>query len=90
MLLAPGKIKSTISEEIKHFLWQGGCSNSRRYHLINWNIVRAPLSSGRLGIKDPNLLNISLGAKILWRLVSSQYDWWKKVILHKYLSGSRI
>jgi hypothetical protein len=90
MLLAPGKFKSEISQEIRRFLWQGGRSNSRRHHLINWNTVKAPKSRGGLGIRDPFLLNLALGTKILWRMVTRQNEWWKKDILHKYFTESRL
>jgi hypothetical protein len=35
-------------------------------------IVRAPKSHGGLGILDPTLTNLALGAKILWHLVSDK------------------
>lgn len=47
-------------------------------HLINWSIVRGPKSHGDMGIKDPSLMNLALGAKLLCRLVVGRYDWWKK------------
>jgi hypothetical protein len=59
-------------------------------HLVNWNIVRVPKSHGGLGILDPTLSNISLGDKILWRLVTGKKEWWKKVLVHKYLEGDQL
>jgi len=35
---------------------------------------------GRLGIKDPTLMNVAMAEILLWRLISGKYDWWKKII----------
>jgi hypothetical protein len=51
-LLAPIGIKQQIAQETWKFLWQGGKTNSKRYHLVSWHIVRAPKEHGGLGIKD--------------------------------------
>jgi len=88
-LLVPANINSSTSQEIRKFLWRGGKSNSKRLPLVNWQIVCAPKRHGGLGILDPTLSNLSLGDKILWRLISDKVDWWKKVLWHKYLSGER-
>jgi hypothetical protein len=53
-------------------------------------VVHAPKSNGGLGILDPSLSNLALGAKILWRLVTDNQEWWKRVILNKYLTGDRL
>lgn len=90
LLLTPCRIKSAIAQELWRFLRQGGRTNSKRFHLINWNIIKAPKACGGLGIKDPSIFNIALGSKILWRLVIGKNEWWKKVIVHKYLSGERL
>jgi hypothetical protein len=42
-----------------------------------------------LGIKDPPLTNIAMGAKILWSLASGRNDWWKQVLKRKYLVGDK-
>jgi hypothetical protein len=89
-LLAPTSVKSTITQEIRKFLWQGGKNNNKRMHLVNWNTVRAPKIHGGLGIRDPTLSNIALGAKILWRLVIGKQEWWKKVPVQKYLEGDQL
>jgi hypothetical protein len=55
---------------IRKFLWEGGKITTRKFHLINWKTIRAPKRHGRLGIKDPSLANIALGAKLLWRMIT--------------------
>jgi hypothetical protein len=88
-LLAPIGVQQQIEKEIQKFLWQGGKSNNKRFHLISWSIVRAPKMHGGLGILDPRLMNLALGGKILWRIVTRKYDWWKKVLVKKYFTGPR-
>jgi hypothetical protein len=34
-------------------------------------------------------MNVALGAKILWGLVSRKMSWWKEIILKKHIGGSR-
>jgi len=59
-------------------------------HCVNWNILRVPKSHGGLGILDLFFSNLMLGAKILWRLVIGKQEWWKKVLVNKYLEGDRL
>jgi hypothetical protein len=65
-----------------------GKTNSKKFHLIDWSIVRSPKDNGGLGIKHPSLMNMAMGSKILWHLISSQSEWWKNVLV-KYLHGSK-
>jgi hypothetical protein len=57
--------------------------------MVNWNTVCAPKEHGGLGVWDPEKINIALGEKLLWRLITDGNDWWKKAIFHKYLSRNR-
>jgi len=43
---------------------------------------------GGLGIREPHLLNLALGAKIVWNLFTHKKEWWAKVIIKKYLQGN--
>jgi hypothetical protein len=75
-----------MAQEIRKFLWKGGKSNIEKYHLVNCKIVRAPKDRGGLGIKNPSLMNLFFCAKIIWRLVASRLEWWKKVSCKKYFN----
>jgi hypothetical protein len=83
-LLAPAKYI-----KISKFLWLGGNYNTKRMHLVKWNVVREPKAHGGLEITDPMISNLALRKNILWRLVSGNQEWWKKVIKHKYLVDDR-
>jgi hypothetical protein len=69
-LLAPKGVLKDMAQLIRKFLWQGGKSNSKKFHLVNWDTVSTPKKSGGLGIRDPEVENIAMGANILWRIVS--------------------
>jgi hypothetical protein len=86
-LLAPMGIKKYLAQDIQKFLWQGGKSNTNRLHLANWNLVRSPKDHRGLGIRDPKLVNIALGTKLLWRMVMGKNKWWKKSLMKKNLKG---
>jgi hypothetical protein len=64
-LLVSRIIMNQISMDILKFLCQGGRSNENKYHLINWKVVRNPKYRGELGIRDPVMLNVDMGEKML-------------------------
>jgi hypothetical protein len=90
MLLAPTYFCNSFARELQRFLWQGGKSNSKRFHPVNWKIVYASKTHGGLGIRDPIIMNKFLGAKILWRLITGKKELWKFVLNKKYFSGPRM
>jgi hypothetical protein len=47
LLMPKGALKDT-TQLIHKFLWQGGNSNTKKFHLVNWNIVTSPKYSGGL------------------------------------------
>jgi hypothetical protein len=71
-------IKSYLAQDIQKFLWQGGKSNTNRLHLANWNLVRSPKYHRGLGIRDPKLVNIALGTKLLCIMVTGKINGGKK------------
>ena len=79
-----------ITKEIRKFLWKGGKSNgSKKFHLVNWDIVCSPKNCEGAGIRDPTLMNLTLRAKILWRIVSGEKAWWKEILGKRYMKGTR-
>jgi hypothetical protein len=88
-ILSPIAIKQQIVQEIKKFLWQGGIKNSKRFYLVNWFIVREPKAHGGLGIKDLVLVNLEMGAKLLWIMVTRKYYCWRKFFFKKYFTSTR-
>jgi len=71
-LLAPMGIKKALAQVIQKFLLQGGKSNSKKNHLVNSNLVKSPKDHGGFGVRDPDMVNIMLGSKLLWRMVTGE------------------
>jgi len=69
-LLAPKNILEKISKAIRCFLWAGGKTDTKKFHLINWKQICQPYNRGGLAIKDPVIMNLSMGAKLAWQLVT--------------------
>ena len=68
-----------IDREIRRFLWQGGKIGSiKKNHLINWEIVCKPKIYGGAGVRDTMKMNLALGSKNLWRVVTGKDAWQKK------------
>lgn len=68
-LLAPRNVTEQISKLLRDFLWQGGKGNECKIHLVNWEVVEKTNTEGGLQIRDPALVNLALGEKILWKLI---------------------
>ena len=80
MILAPKTVMNSISLEIRKFLWQGGKVQNKKYHLVNWNMVKASKIKGGLGMRDPEQMNKSLGSKLIWRMAIGEMTGRKKYI----------
>ena len=59
-------IMKNIGMNIRKFLWHVEETNEKKRHLVKEDIVRGFQSNRRMGIKDPKLMNMTMGAKILW------------------------
>eukprot|EP00253_Pinus_taeda_P006725 PITA_06725 len=68
-LLAPRNVMEQISKLLREFLWQGGKGSEKKFHLVNWDVVKRTKEEGGLQIRDPHLVNLALGGKILWKLI---------------------
>jgi hypothetical protein len=89
-LLAPKAITTQISKLIRDFLWRGGKGNQKKYHLVNWETVKRPISEGGLQVRDPELANLALGGKILWKLYTNRRHPVSQILRKKYLKGASL
>eukprot|EP00253_Pinus_taeda_P027254 PITA_27254 len=91
-LLAPRNVMEQISKLLREFLWQGGKGSEKRFHLVNWDVVKRTKEERGLQIRDPHLVNLALGGKILWKLIhdsshSVSNTLWSKYGISKDLSN---
>ena len=77
LLRAPASFHHKVEAILRHFLWQGGKTERKKYNLINWKQVTQPYEHGGLGIRSPQLLNLVFGGKIVWRFINEDSTWWK-------------
>jgi len=52
-LLAPKIVLNKINTYLRKFMWEGGKTSLKKFHLVKWTMVRVPKLHGGLGIKDP-------------------------------------
>jgi len=56
--------------------------------LVNWNITKISKADGGLQFRDPQVANLVLGGKILWKIIANKMHWVSQHLRRKYLSGS--
>eukprot|EP00253_Pinus_taeda_P023626 PITA_23626 len=83
-LLAPRNVKDQISSLLRNFLWQGGRGNDKKLHLVNWDTIKKPIDEGALQIRDPSLVNLALGSKILWKMIKEPLHPVSAILRSKY------
>ncbi|KAJ7964039.1 Ribonuclease H [Quillaja saponaria] len=79
----PNSVCAHIDKIQRSFLW-GDSEVKKKVHLVNWRQVCLPKTMGGLGLKDMNQVNLSLLAKLGWRLIRENYSLWAKVLQGKY------
>ncbi|CAN1256031.1 Putative ribonuclease H protein At1g65750 [Linum perenne] len=87
ILKAPSSVISKLEAIQNRFLW-GGTDEIRKIHLVNWNMVKTPISRGGLGVLDLDLLNKALLGKWSWRFATERNSWWRELMVHKCGSNS--
>lgn len=73
-----------ISSFLRNFLWQGGRGSDKKLHLVNWDTVKKPIDEGGLQIRDPSLVNLALGSKILWKMIKEPLHPVSAILRSKY------
>jgi hypothetical protein len=89
ILLAPKTITNKIYELFRRFLWEGGKNCERKLHLVKWDKVKRPKLEGGLSIRDVAAHNISMGGKLLWKMITGKRSWSKQILRKKYFTGDR-
>jgi hypothetical protein len=83
-LLAPKSVTDQISKLLRDFLWQGGKGNHHKFHLVKWEMVKRSTSEGGLQIRDPAIVNLAMGGKIMWNLFKNPKHPVSEMLKSKY------
>ena len=73
----------------RDFLWGYSSQEKKRMHMVGWSKIIRPKEQGRLGIQAVKAKNLTLPAKLNWRMYQKKDALKAKVILGKYCSQSR-
>eukprot|EP00253_Pinus_taeda_P026017 PITA_26017 len=83
IMAAPLGICTRIREIIKNFIWRGA-DQKKKWALASWSQLTERKEKGGLGLRDPEILNRVLGAKLWWRWLRGGNDLWKTIWKEKY------
>ena len=79
----PASVANQIEKLQRNFLW-GNFGDDPKIHLVKWDTLCSPISSGGLGIRKIRLFNEALLGKWLWRFGIEKDALWRQVIESKY------
>ena len=85
-LSAPKSILKCIRSIQRNFLW-GSSEFKQKWALVDWETVCKPKKVEGLGLRDPEVANKVISAKIWWRWVTHKEEPWAKFSHHKYFQG---
>jgi hypothetical protein len=82
-LKIPAKVLKMVTRIQREFLW-GGVGGARKVCWVKWRKVCQPRNKGGFGVRDVNMVNLSLLAKWKWHLLQEEQPLWKRVLIDKY------
>lgn len=82
----PRQVCDGIDAKIRGFVW-GSSQEQRRVHLLNKDVLQAPIVEGGLDIKSMRDTNQAILAKLSWRTLQNPTLLWSRVIRSKYCNG---
>jgi len=85
-LKMPVQVWRKIVRIQREFLW-GGVGGGKKISWVKWKSVCQKKVNGGLGVRDIQVMNISLLAKWRWRLLHGEEALWKSVLVQKYGGG---
>eukprot|EP00253_Pinus_taeda_P006547 PITA_06547 len=83
IMAAPKGVCTKMKEIFGKFIW-GGPKQQRKWALVSWKNLTKRKEEGGLGLRDPEILNKVLGAKLWWRWMRGGNNLWKKICTQKY------
>ncbi|GLJ44142.1 hypothetical protein SUGI_0920540 [Cryptomeria japonica] len=85
----PQAIGKNLDNMLRKFVWEGAKDTSR-VPLINWEMMCFHKESGGATLRKMDLQNVTLGAKISWKMYREPQKLWCKIFQKKYLDLDHI
>ena len=77
-IVLPASTLEGLDKVARAFVW-GSTTEKRKLHLLSWDRVCKPKSSGGLGIRKSRNMNKALIAQLGWRLLNDKTSLWARV-----------
>lgn len=71
---------------MRTFLWQG-TFESRKPHLVAWDMVCSAKEQGGLGIRNLRQMNDAMLGKLVWCIYEEDQSLWSRALRSKYLDS---
>ena len=59
-------------------------------HLVKWDTIKRPVLEGGLHIREPRMVNLAMGGKLLWQFFSNKKHPVSQFFWKKYLKGGSL
>eukprot|EP00253_Pinus_taeda_P019943 PITA_19943 len=83
IMAVPKGVRTKMKGIFGKIIW-GGPKQQRKWALVSWKNLTKRKEEGGLGLRDPDILNKFLGAKLWWRWMRGGNDLWKRIWTQKY------
>ena len=83
-MILPASICDEIDRVNRNFLW-GSTSEKRKMHHVKWSTVCLSKANGGLGLRTARDTNLSLVAKLGWKMLNNNSTPWCQAMKHKYM-----
>ena len=84
--MLPTRILNNLDKVSKNIVW-GSTEDHKKLHMVGWGKVTKPKCRGGLGIQEARGRNLTLDAKLCWRMENSKSGGWADVLRKKYMAG---
>lgn len=86
-LKIPKKVINSVEKKMRKFFWSGA-GKDKKWPLLKWEKICKHKKFGGVGIRDWNIMNIALGAKMVWQMANEGDQLWIKILKAKYLDSN--
>lgn len=85
--ILPQRVINSIDKINRNFVW-GTTDEVKKMHMVSWRKITKPKARGGLGVHDAKGRNLTLVAKLCWRMEHSTNSKWAEVLRKKYQASS--